>query len=75
MPPDQRFGLDDREDLQNRRKPSIWLNQEPAIIVRQPDPALHLTPQYDQLMPENRIFCLKSAVRLEWRGSDGQYET
>ena len=43
--------------------------------VRQPDSALHLTPQNDQLMSENRILCLKSALRLEWRGQDGQYET
>jgi hypothetical protein len=61
-------------DPQNRRKPSIYLDQEPAIVVRQPDPALHLTPQNDQLMSENRILCLKSALRLEWRSQDGQDE-
>jgi hypothetical protein len=66
--------LDDREDLQNRRKPSIQLNKEPAVVVRQPDPALHLTPQNDQLMSENRILCLKSALRLEWRAQNGQDE-
>jgi hypothetical protein len=67
--------LDDREDLQNRRKPAIKLDKEPAVTVRQPDPALHLTPQNDQLMAENRILCLKPTLRLEWRGQDGQYET
>jgi hypothetical protein len=67
--------LDNREDLQNRRKPSIQLDKEPAVAVRQADRALHLTPQYDQLMSENRIFGLKSALRLEWRGQDGHYET
>ena len=75
MPPHERLGSDDRENLQDRRKPSIQLDKEPAIVVRQPDPALHLAPQYDQLMSERRILCLKSALRLEWRGQDGQYET
>jgi hypothetical protein len=41
---------DDREDPQNRRKPSIRLDKEPAVVVRQPDTALNLTPQNDQLM-------------------------
>src|ERR1019366_9156512 len=74
MPPNERLRLDDREDLQNRRKPSIQLNKEPAVVVRQPDPALHLTPQNDQLMSENRILCLKSALRLEWQAQNGQDE-
>ena len=43
--------------------------------MSQADPALHFTPQYDQLMSENRIFGLKSALRLEWCGQDGHYET
>ena len=35
---------------------------KPAIAVRQPDPALRLAPQYDQLMSECRILCLKPAL-------------
>src|ERR1019366_3660489 len=31
-------------------------------------------PQNDQLMSENRVLCLKSALRLEWRGQNGQDE-
>jgi hypothetical protein len=50
------------------------LDKEPAVVVRQPDPALHLTPQNDQLMSENRILCLKPTLRLEWRGQNGQDE-
>jgi len=50
MPPHEGLGPDDCEDLQDRRKPSIQQDKEPAIVVRQPDPALHLTPQDDQLM-------------------------
>ena len=45
MPTHERLGLDDRENLQGRRKPSIQLDKEPAITVREPDPATHLTPQ------------------------------
>jgi len=46
----------------------------PAIVVGEPDPVLHLTPQNNQLMSEGRILCLKPAPRLEWRGQDGQDE-
>ena len=35
---------------------------------------MHLTPQNDQLMSENRILCLKSALRLEEQGQNGQDE-
>ena len=66
--------MDDREDLQDRRKPSIQLDKEQAIGVRQPDPTSHLAPQHNQLMSERRILCLKPALRLEWRGHDGQDE-
>jgi hypothetical protein len=38
------------------------------------DRCLNLTPQYDQLTSECRILCLKPALRLEWRGQDGQDE-
>jgi hypothetical protein len=72
MPPHERFGTNNRENVQDRRKPSIQLDEEPTVVVRQWGPALRLTPQYDQLMPENRIFCLKSGLRREWRGQSGQ---
>src|SRR5450759_4319846 len=71
----ERLGTDNREDLQDRRKPAIQLDKEPAIGVCEPDPALHLTPQNDQLMSKRRILGLKPTLRLEWRGQDGQYET
>jgi hypothetical protein len=54
--------------------PFEQLDQEPAIVVREPDPALHLTPQNNQLMSEYRIPYFKPAPRLEWRGQDGQGE-
>jgi hypothetical protein len=40
----------------------------------EPDAATHLPPQYDELMSERRVLCLKSAFRLERRGEQGQAE-
>ena len=74
MPTHERLGTDDREDLQGRRKPSIQLDKEPAIVVGKPGAPTHLTPQNDQLMSEGRVLCFKPALRLEWRGQDGQNE-
>jgi hypothetical protein len=53
-------------------KPSIHLEEEPAIVVREPGPAGHPAPQNDQLMSERSILSLKPALRLEWRGQHGQ---
>ena len=75
MPTDERLGTYDRENLQDRREPSIQLDKEPAIAVREPDPPLHLTLQDDQLMSERRILCFKSILRLEWRDQDGNDKT
>jgi len=50
--------LEDRDDLQNRRKPSIELDQEPTVVVR----PRRLAPQHNQLMSKRRILCLKPAV-------------
>jgi hypothetical protein len=72
LPPHQRLGLNDRDELQNRRKPSVQLDKEPAIIVREPDAVF--TPQNHQLMSKCCIFCFEPAPRLEWRGRDGQEE-
>jgi hypothetical protein len=75
MPTHERLGTDNREDLQDRREPPIQLDKESAIVVCEPDPALHLTPQNDQLMSERCVLGFKPALRLKWRGQDGQYET
>jgi hypothetical protein len=65
---------DNRENRQDRWKPAIQLDKEPAIVVREPDLAPHLTPQNDQLMSERRVLGFKPARRLEWCGQDGQNE-
>ena len=71
----QRFGPDDRNDLQDQRKPSIHLDEEPAIVVREMSAALHLTSQDHQLMSERGILSLKPDPRLEGRGQDRHDET
>jgi hypothetical protein len=53
-------------------KTSIHQDEEPAVVVCEPSPAFEPTPHDDQLMSENRILRLKPALRLEWRGQDGQ---
>ena len=63
------------EDLQDRRKPSIQQNPEQAVVVRDQNPALHLTPQDDQLMSERRVLSLKPTLLLERRDQDRQGET
>src|SRR5437899_530836 len=75
MPTHECLGPDDCESLQDRRKPAIQLDKEPAIIVREPDATRQPTPHDIQLMSKHRVLSLKSQLRLEWRGQDGQNET
>ena len=72
MPPHQRFRLDNRYDLQDRWKPSIHLDEEPAVAVGRLNSTPHPAPQDDQLVSEHRIFRLKPALRLERGGQHGQ---
>ena len=75
MPTNQRLRTDDRENLQDRRKPPIQLDEEPAIAVCEFDAPAQLAPQNDQLMSERGILSLKPDLRLEWRSQDGEDET
>src|SRR6267142_3059979 len=75
MPTHEGLGPDDREDLQDRRKPAIEENKEPAIMVREPDATRQPAPQDIQLMSKHRVLSLKPHLRLECRGQDGQNET
>jgi hypothetical protein len=74
MPTLERLWTDDREDLQDRRKSSIQLDKEQAIVVGEPDPAAQLTAQHDQLMSERRILGFEPAPRLEGQDQDGKYK-
>src|SRR5229473_4163802 len=53
----------------------MQLDKEQAIMVREPDATMQLTPQDNQLMSKHRILSFKPQLRLEWRGQDGQNET
>jgi hypothetical protein len=64
--------LDNRNDRQDRWKPSIHLDEEPAVVVGKLGSTPRLAPQNDQLMSEHRILRLKPALRLERRGQHGQ---
>ena len=74
MPTHQRLWTDDGEDVQDRREPSVELDEKPTVGVRQPGPTFHLAPQNNQLLPERCILRLKSALRLEWRSQDAQHK-
>src|SRR5450631_4605389 len=69
------LGPDDCENLQDRKKPAIELDKEPAIMVREPDATRQPTPHDIQLMSKHRVLSFKPQLRLEWRGQDGQNET
>jgi hypothetical protein len=64
MPADERLRTDDRDDLQDRRKPSIQLDKEQAIAVGKPDAPMHHPVQHNHLVSERSIFGFKSALCL-----------
>src|SRR5262249_2414509 len=74
VPSHEGLGANNRDGLEDRRKPSIQLDEEQPITVRQLDAATRFPPQYNQLMTERCILCLKSALRLERRGEQGEEE-
>src|SRR6516164_2565116 len=49
MPAHDGLGPDDRDDLEDRRKPTIELDQEQAIAVRKVEATAHLSLQYNKL--------------------------
>jgi hypothetical protein len=70
-------GLSRMPMARNRRvtTPAIQLDEEPAIMVREPDATMQPTLQDNQLMSKHRFLTFKPQLRLEWRGQDGQNET
>ena len=74
MPAHEGLGPDDSDGLEDRWKPSIQVDQEQAIPVREVDTTTRFPLQHDQLMSERRVLCLKSALRLEQRGEQGREE-
>jgi len=72
MPAKQRLGADNREGIEHRQKPSVTLDEKPAIGVCQRHPTVHFASQNDQLLPERRVLGLELAPRLERRDQEGQ---
>jgi len=50
MPPHKGLRSDDRDGIENRWKPSIQLDEEQAIPIRELDAAANFPPQHDQLV-------------------------
>jgi hypothetical protein len=73
VPTHERLGPDDGENLQDRRKPAVQPDKEPAIIVREPDATLQPAPQNSQLMSKHHVLGFKPQIRLEERGQDRQH--
>src|ERR1700733_11257819 len=71
VPTHERLGPRDRENPEDCWKPTMQVDKEPAIMVRQPDATMQPTSQDDQLMSKHRVLGFKSQLRLEWRGQDG----
>jgi hypothetical protein len=68
VPTHKRLGPNDCENLQDRWKPAIQLDREPAIKVREPNVTSRPEPQDNQLMSQRRILGFKPQLRPEWRG-------
>ena len=63
---------DDHHGLEDRRTPTVKLDEEQAIAVRELDTTAYLAPRHGQLMPQRGILCFKSALGLEERGNQVQ---
>src|SRR4051812_7274533 len=74
MPAYHGFGPDDRDGLENRRKPAIQLDEEQPVAVRQLDATAHLALQYHYLMAKSGVLRFKSALWREERGKQVQDE-
>src|SRR5258705_2559547 len=72
--PDRALAVSRYRRTSTARREAIELDEEPAIAVRQLDPAPYLASQDDQLMLQRRILRLKPPLRPEWRGQRGKNE-
>src|SRR5260370_21095020 len=52
----------------------MQVDKEAAIMVRDREGTMQLTPQDNHVMSKHRVLSLKPQLRLEWRGQDGQSE-
>jgi len=64
MPSHQRLGSDGRHHLHDRWKPSIQLQEEQPIAVRELDPAAHLALKHNQLTSQRGILASSRLIGL-----------
>ena len=62
MPTYESLGPDDRDGPEDRWEPSIQLDQEQAIPIRELNATAHPPLQHNQLMSERRVPCRKSVL-------------
>ena len=74
MPAHNGLWPNDHHGLEARRTPTIKLDEEQAIAVRELDATAHFTLQHNQLLLQRGILCFKSAPGLEERGTQVQEE-
>src|SRR5262245_21672390 len=74
MPTHDRLRSDDRDCLQDRRKPPLQLDEEQAIGIRELNATSYLAPQHGHLMLERGILRRKLALRPKGRGEQRQQE-
>jgi hypothetical protein len=67
MPAHKGLWPDNHHGLEDRQAPTIKLDEEQPIAVRELDPTAHPVLQHNQLLPQRGILCFKSAPGLEER--------
>jgi hypothetical protein len=72
MPTHDRLGPDDRDRLQDQRKPPVQLDEEQAIGIREMNATSYLALQHCHLMPERGVLRRKPALRPKGQGEQRQ---
>jgi hypothetical protein len=62
MPAHKCLRPDDRNSVEDSRKPTIELDEEQAIAIGKVNTTAHLALQHNQLMSERGILCFKPAL-------------
>src|SRR5205807_7656811 len=62
MPTHESLGPYDRDGPEDRWEPSIQLDQEQAIPIRELNATAHPPLQHNQLMSERRVLCRQSVL-------------
>src|SRR6516162_10568267 len=66
VPPHEGLRPGDCENPQDCWEPTIQLDKEQAIMVREPDATVQAAPQHIQLVSKHGVLGFKPQLRLEW---------